>query len=147
MVVWSLFSALYFYSNLLSEVVSPIVAHKGARYSGLPSSVVVHIVEDLTYGNRGIKNPDPALQPLIPIAKNKYALAPWFWLSSDVERNFTVLMNRLPEEQKIYAQLVNEKENTMRAQIMDDLMENGLKRQMMIVFQHSMLNTLSEGRL
>ena len=28
-----------------------------------------------------------------------------------------------------------------------ELMENGLKRQMMIVFQRSMLNTLSEGRL
>lgn len=99
-----------------SELISRIT-----RYSSLSSVVVTEIIADLTYGHRGIKNPDPALQPLIAITKNKYALAPWLWLTNAVERNFTVLMNRMPSEQKIYAQLVNEKENAMRAQMIDDL--------------------------
>lgn len=84
------------------------------RYSGLSKKIVRNIIEDMTFGNKKMRNPDPALQPLIPLGQNKIALAPWILLSSAIERNFTVLVNRLPSEKKIYAKLVNEKEENMR---------------------------------
>ena len=34
------------------------------RYSGVSDTKVRSIFDDLTYGNRGIKHLDPALQPL-----------------------------------------------------------------------------------
>lgn len=100
------------YSELIHDLV---------HYSGLPPKIVSQIVEDLTYGNRAIRNPDPALQPLIKLTKKDYALSPSIWMSSASERNLTVLFNRLPAEKQIYTQLVNEKENTMRSQITTQL--------------------------
>lgn len=103
---------IFEYSELIARL---------ARYSNLPRKTVIEIVEDLTYGKRGIKNPDPALQPLIPLTNQKYALAPWIWMSSAVERNFAVLINRLPSEKAIYSRLVDEKETRMRQQVIEAL--------------------------
>lgn len=94
------------------------------RYSGLDAMVVKEIIGDLTYGNRGIKKPDPALQPVILLTQNKYALSPWLWITNAIERNFTVLVNRIPAERQIYAQLVKEKESVMRTQVIEALREN-----------------------
>jgi len=46
----SLFSALHFSSNLLSEVVSPIVAHKGAYNIALDAADYV-VTQDYDYGS------------------------------------------------------------------------------------------------
>ena len=61
------------------------------RYSGVPDEKTQSIFNDLTYGNQGIKHPDPALQPLIKLNSNQYAIMPNLWLSSAAERNLTVL--------------------------------------------------------
>lgn len=103
---------IFEYSELIARL---------TRYSSLSEKTVVEIVEDLTYGKRGIKNPDPALQPLIPLTTQKYGLAPWIWMSSAVERNFAVLVNRLPSEKQIYSRLVDEKEARMRQQVIEAL--------------------------
>lgn len=91
------------------------------RYSGCPGDVVAAIIEDMTYGNRAISKPDPAIQPLIMLNRGIYAIMPNLLMSSSVERNLTVLMNRLPEERAVYSRLVGDKESLMRQWIMDNL--------------------------
>ena len=84
------------------------------RYSRVPEPKVRSIFDDLSYGNRDILQPDPALQPLIKLNSETYAIMPHLWHSSSAERNLTVLLNKLPSEKEIYSKLVNEKEALMR---------------------------------
>ena len=93
------------FDDLLRQVV---------RYSGVSDSKVRSIFDDLSYGNRNISDRDPALQPLIKLDSEVYAIMPHLWLCSSPERNLTVLLNRLPSEKKIYSKLVDEKEELMR---------------------------------
>lgn len=98
-----------------------------ARYSRLPDQKVQNIIDDLTYGSRGIKHPDPALQPLIKLNSQYYAVMPHLWICTSAERNLTVLLNRIPSEQKIYSKLVNEKEDLMRKRVTTDLCNNDFR--------------------
>ena len=84
------------------------------RYSQISDVKVQSIFDDLSYGNRDISKPDPALQPLIKLNSEAYAIMPHLWLSSSAERNLTVLLNKLPSEKGIYSKLVSEKERLMR---------------------------------
>ena len=84
------------------------------NYSQVPESTVRNILEDLSYGDRGVSNPDPALQPIIKLNSDIYAIAPHLWISATAEENFTSLLNKLPSEKAIYAKLVDEKEELMR---------------------------------
>ncbi|MDE0018729.1 MAG: hypothetical protein OXU51_21285 [Candidatus Poribacteria bacterium] len=92
-----------------------------ARYSGISAAKVLSVFDDLTYGNRDVKYPDPALQPLIKLNSTCYAIMPHLWLFSAAERNLTVLLNRIPFEKDIYAKLVDEKEDLMRERFTTDL--------------------------
>lgn len=87
------------------------------RYSGVSESKVQSIFDDLTYGNRDISNLDPALQPLIKLNSEVYAIMPHLWICSASERNLTVLLNRLPADKEIYSKLVGEKETLMRKRL------------------------------
>ena len=87
------------------------------RYSGVSESKVQSIFDDLSYGNRDISNLDPALQPLIKLNSEFYAIMPQLWICSAPERNLTVLLNRLPSEKEIYSKLVGEKETLMRKRL------------------------------
>ena len=75
------------------------------------------VVADLTLGARGIKRLDPALQPIIRLNENLYSFMPNLLMNSSVERNFTVLLNRIPEEKDVYARLLDEKELVMKESI------------------------------
>ena len=97
------------------------------RYSGVSDTKVRSIFDDLTYGNRGIKHLDPALQPLIKLDSQHYAIMPHLWLLLNPERNLTVLFNRIPSERKIYAKLVDEKEGLMKQRFTDDLSDKGFR--------------------
>ena len=97
------------------------------RYSGVSDAKVLSIFDDLTYGNRGIKHPDPALQPLIKLNSKNYAIAPHLWICSAPERNLTILLNRLPSEKVIYAKLANKKENLMQQRLTDALTDEGYR--------------------
>ena len=99
-----------------SELKSRVV-----RYSGVSEAQVQSIFDDLTYGNRGIKHPDPALQPLIKLDSKHYAIMPSLWINLSPERNLTVLLNKLPSEKKIYRKLVGEKEALMRKRLTTNL--------------------------
>ncbi len=85
-----------------------------ARYSGVSEPIIRSIFDDLSYGNRNISDPDPALQPLIKLNSEVYAIMPYLWASCSAERNLTVLLNKLPSEKGIYAKLKSEKEVLMR---------------------------------
>ena len=93
------------FDDLLRQVV---------RYSRVSDATVRNIFDDLSYGNRNISRPELALQPLIKLNSESYAIAPHLWMYSSAERNFTALLNKLPSEKGIYAKLVNEKETLMR---------------------------------
>ena len=99
------------------------------RYSGVLDEKVLSIFDDLTYGNRGVpkRELDPALQPLIKLNPNQYAIMPSLWMSLSPERNLTVLLNKLPSERKIYAKLVDEKEDIMRQGIITDLSDKDFR--------------------
>lgn len=81
----------------------------------------------MTYGNREIHVPDPALQPLIKLNSNSYALPPFLILSSSMERNLTILLNRIPEERSLYTKLVEEKENYMRENLKRSFNFSGIR--------------------
>lgn len=86
-------------------------------YSGVSESKIQSIFDDLSYGNPDISSPDPALQPLIKLNSEVYAIMPHLWICSAAERNLTVLLNRLPSEKGIYSKLVGEKETLMRKRL------------------------------
>jgi hypothetical protein len=90
---------------------------KVARYSEVDVEVVQAILNNLEYGGAGQRTPDPALQPLIPLGRGKYAISPTLWLHAAPERNLCVLLNRIPEERDLYSRLVEQKEELMRAEI------------------------------
>ena len=106
------------FDDLLRQVV---------RYSGVSDSKVQSIFDDLSYGNRDILKPDPALQPLIKLNPEVYAIMPYLWLLSSAERNLTVLLNKLPSEKKIYSKLINEKETFMRKRFINRLRAKGFR--------------------
>ena len=97
------------------------------RYSKLSEAKVQSIFDDLTYGNKGIRQPDPALQPLIKLNSNDYAIMPNLWICSAAERNLTILLNRLPSEKEIYRELVTNKESLMRKSIISDLSDKDFR--------------------
>lgn len=49
------------------------------------------------------------------------AIMPSLFISSSAERNFTILLNRLPSERAIYSRLVSEKEDLMRERIKEQI--------------------------
>ena len=97
------------------------------RMTQLQPSVVAAVLEDLTYGARGLRNPDPALQPLIPIDDHSVAIVPQIFLHLNPERNLTVLLNRIPEERAVYTRLTTEKEKLLRERLMRTAAEQALR--------------------
>ena len=97
------------------------------RYSGVSDAKVQSIFDDLSYGNRGISRSELALQPLIKLNSDVYAIVPHLWMCSSAERNLTVLLNKLPSEKGIYAKLVDEKEDLMRGRFTTGLSDTDFR--------------------
>ncbi len=91
------------------------------RYSGIKRSTITEIVQMLTYGSSGQKNADPALQPLIQLSPSLIAISPNLLINSSIERNFSVLLNRLPDERGRYTALSIAKEHAMRSRLEAEL--------------------------
>ena len=102
------------YSDSIYTPTCSELLRRVARYSGVSEPNIRSIIDDLSYGNRNISDPDPALQPLIKLNSEVYAIMPYLWVSCSAERNLTVLINKLPSEKGIYAKLKCEKEALMR---------------------------------
>lgn len=97
-----------------------------SRYLGLEEELVRNIVEELTFGGRGVTNPDIALQPLVPLEPSHYGWAPHLLLGLSLERNLLVLLNKLPHGKRAYSRLSEEREELMRETICDELADTGL---------------------
>ena len=110
------------YTPTCDELLSRVV-----NYSRVPESAVRNILEDLSYGDRGISHPDPALQPLIKLNSDHYAIAPHLWISSTAEVNFTKLLNKLQSEKHIYSELKSEKEAVIKKRIISRLHGKGFR--------------------
>ena len=84
------------------------------RYLGLNPEIISEVIADLTFGGEGITNPDIALQPLVPMGARHLGWAPSLVLSSSLERNLLVLLNRLPKSKETYSSLAEQLEGRMR---------------------------------
>ena len=98
-----------------------------SRYTELDLAVVQAIVEELTFGGRGISNPDIALQPLVPMGPCHYGWAPHLLLSSAFERNLLALLNRVPESNAVYSRLSHNRETLMQQSFRTELADAGLR--------------------
>ena len=98
-----------------------------SRYTDLDLAVVQAIVEELTFGGRGISNPDIVLQPLVPMGPCHYGWAPHLLLSSAFERNLLALLNRVPESNAVYSRLSYNRETLMQQSFRTELADAGLR--------------------
>jgi hypothetical protein len=89
--------------------------------TGLSTNTIARVLEHLTYGALGITKPDPAVQPLLILGSGSYILSTPLILGTAAERNLSVLLNALPNQRKIYADLTQDKEALMRARMFKNL--------------------------
>ncbi|MCH7887584.1 MAG: hypothetical protein IIA58_06450 [Candidatus Marinimicrobia bacterium] len=93
-----------------------------SRYTAeINKETIKYILNDLTYGSHDLINPDPALQPIIPLSGEQFAIIPSILISNSPERNLISLLNRIPKERHIYSKISNEKESIMRDKIKSEL--------------------------
>jgi len=114
------------YAGALPIFESQELARRLTRYTDLSQTTVANIINTMTYGSRGIKNPDPALQPLIPLTADKLTFSPTLITHSALERNHMVLINRLDEEKEFYTAIADSREELTRSDLVERLSRHGL---------------------
>lgn len=97
------------------------------RYSDVRTEKAEAFVDELTFGNMGIKSPSMKQQPLVRVNDENIIILPSWMMSNSLERNFTVLLNRIPEERKIYSELVERKESFLQEKIKTDVLLPNLR--------------------
>jgi len=75
----------------------------------------------LTFGACGIRNPDIAIQPIIDLENEDYAISPLLLMHTNAERNLCVLLNQIPSEKRNYSSLVQEKETELYGRVVASL--------------------------
>lgn len=96
-----------------------------SRYTRIAQDKVNKIVEYLTFGQVGIRNPDIAIQPIVDLRNGDLAISTFVFLNVNCERNLCVLLNQIHKERKIYSRLVKDKENKLRDEIIDRINDTG----------------------
>ena len=91
------------------------------RHTGLPMEPVQAVLNYLTFGEVGIRNPDVAIQPIIDLGNDHYGISPFLMTQIHAERNLCVLLNQVPEDRKLYAALVHAKEDRIRTDTIQSL--------------------------
>ena len=91
------------------------------RYADARIDAARAFVDLLAYGNMGIQKPSIKQQPLVKVNHEDILIVPSLMMSNSLERNFTVLLNQIPSEQKIYSALVQKKEAILREKIQSRL--------------------------
>ena len=95
--------------------------------AGQSETVVGRIVELLTFGSSGIRSPDIALQPIVPIKGGVCAVCPILLSNSALERNLLVLLNRTPEGKADYSRLSEQREDLHRGRFRKALVSRRLR--------------------
>jgi hypothetical protein len=91
------------------------------RYTDVADGALTKILDLLTFGSSGVREPDIATQPLIDLRNGSLLVAPFVWMSIAAERNLCVLLNQIPEQKSIYAKLANTKEAETIAEFKEKL--------------------------
>lgn len=94
------------------------------KHTGLTKDVVNEIIGDLIYDVQ-IPFMDVMYQPLIELNKNNILLVPTLIINSFVDRNFQVLLTKLPHRRTEYDKLKNLKEDKMIHDISGYLIDGG----------------------
>ncbi|WP_232484133.1 hypothetical protein, partial [Dickeya dianthicola] len=68
-----------------------------------------------------------ATQPLFDCEDGNYAISPFLFINSDIERNTCVLLNQIEEDKIIYSSLVDEKEKVLYKDIKKELSLQGYR--------------------
>jgi hypothetical protein len=116
-------------SALLSAVLltnSRALRRRLVDLTNVSESAVDAVVDCLTYGAVGQKTPDPALQPIIALGSH-VAVSPSIVASSSLERNMSVLLNRMPASKARYGELSKDRETLLRREMENSLAECGLR--------------------
>jgi hypothetical protein len=95
------------------------------RTTKVPVGVVREILRYLTFGEVGVRNPDVAIQPLLDMGNGHYGISPFLMTQVHAERNLCVLLNQIPPDRRLYAQLVDEKEEHLRHDTINSLSGRG----------------------
>lgn len=96
------------------------------RETGLSGETVQAVLQYLTFGEVGVRNPDAAIQPLVDLGNDHYGISPFLMTQINAERNLCVLLNQVPAERELYAALVDAKEGLLRAETILSLRSLGL---------------------
>lgn len=96
------------------------------RHTSLPAQTVQSVLQYLTFGEVGIRNPDAAIQPLVDLGNDRYGISPFLMTHIHAERNLCVLLNQVTVDRKFYAALVDAKEGRLRAETIQSLQSLGL---------------------
>ncbi|MBJ7268053.1 hypothetical protein [Idiomarina abyssalis] len=115
------------YSDAVWVLPKSELENRLSRYSGVEKAKIRKIIEYLTFGNEGIRNPDVAIQPIVDLKNGALALSPFIFLHSNAERNLCVLLNQIPEEKVIYARLTQKKEDVLKNEIIEEIKNLGYR--------------------
>lgn len=91
------------------------------RQTGMDKLIVSDVLGYLTFGEVGVRNPDIAIQPIVDLTNGQFAISPFVINNVHAERNLCVLLNQIPSEQRLYSQLVEQKENEIRTETIASL--------------------------
>jgi len=95
------------------------------KYTGINKPVISEIIQDLTYDYR-IPHMDVMYQPLIEMNYEIF-FSPHIIIESLIDRNFQVLLTKLPHRKKEYDILKNLKEDKMIEDLTTHLQKHGFK--------------------
>ncbi len=96
------------------------------KLTGERATAVRAVLDYMTFGQQEIRSPDIATQPILDLSNGQYAISPFVLMNVDLERNLCVLLNKIPEERKLYARLVDEKELIVQRDVIKSLSSLGL---------------------
>lgn len=105
------------YSDSVWVLSQSELANRLSRYTSIERNKIEKIIEYLTFGSAEILHPDIAIQPIVDLGSKILALSPLIFLNSNSERNFCVLLNKIPKERDNYTKLTNGKEELLRNEI------------------------------
>ncbi len=109
------------YSDAVWVVTMSELKNRLSRYTKIEPEIVRKILKYITFGEVGIRDPDVALQPVLDLKNGFYALPPFVFLNTNVERNLCVLLNHIESERINYSKLTIQKEDILRDKLIREL--------------------------
>ena len=91
------------------------------KHTQVPLISIQSILSYLTFGEKGIRQPDVATQPIFDLSNGFYAISPFLMMHTNAERNLCVLLNQIEAERKNYSRLVDQKEAELYSVISSQL--------------------------